>query len=133
MDQMTVSTGSVVLVVDDDAALAESLKFALGLEGFAVQTYPDAESLLGAGRLPGQGCLVLDVKLPGMDGLELLHRLRARKVTLPAVLITTHPTPALRVHAAAAGVPIVEKPLLRDELVETVRDLLNAKVSTNAG
>jgi FixJ family two-component response regulator len=126
MDQMTAKTGAVVLVVDDDPALAESLKFSLGLEGFTVETYPDGESLLGARSWPSHGCMVIDVKLPGIDGLELLRRLRERKVKLPAVLITTHPAPSLRIHAAAESVPIVEKPLLRDELVETVRSLLNA-------
>lgn len=118
--------GSVVLVVDDDAALAESLKFAMEIEGLRVQTYPDAESLLRSEALPHRGCVVIDVKLPGIDGLELLRRLRERGVGLPAVLITTNPAPALRGHAAAANVPIVEKPLLRDELLDTVRRLLAA-------
>jgi FixJ family two-component response regulator len=75
---------------------------------------------------PKRGCMVIDMKLPGISGLELLHRLRARKVTLPAVLITTHPPSSLRIHAAAADVPIVEKPLLRDELIDTVRNLVAA-------
>jgi hypothetical protein len=55
-----------------------------------------------------------------------VRRLRAREVTLPAVLITTNPPSALRIHAARADVPIVEKPLLRDELIDTVRTLVAA-------
>jgi two-component system response regulator FixJ len=116
----------VVLLVDDDAALAEAVKFAMELEGFAVQTYPDGESLLNLKSFPKRGCLVIDVKLPGVDGLELLRRLRARRVMLPAVLITTNPPPSLRIHAAAADVPIVEKPLLQDELIDAVRALVAA-------
>jgi two-component system response regulator FixJ len=126
VEQWVDSISAVVLVVDDDAALTEALKFAMELEGFAVETYPDAESLLKVNAFPKRGCMVIDVKLPGIDGLELLRRLRARQVTLPAVLITTHPPSALRIHAAAADVPIVEKPLLRDELMDTVRTLIAA-------
>jgi two-component system, LuxR family, response regulator FixJ len=126
MEQMKGAPGAVVLVVDDDSALAESLQFAMELEGFKVQTFADAESLLSARAYPKRGCLVIDVKLPGIDGLELLKQLRARGVTLPAVLITTNPTSSLRVHAAAAAAPIVEKPLLQDELIDTVRSLTAA-------
>ena len=113
-----------MLLVDDDAALSEAVKFAMELEGFSVQTYPDGESLLNVRSFPKRGCLVIDVKLPGINGLELLRRLRARKVTLPAVLITTNPPPSLRIQAAAADVPIVEKPLLQDELMDTIRTLV---------
>lgn len=126
MENTVEDAGAAVLVVDDDPALLESLKFAIELEGFRVETYHDAESLLAANALPGRGCLVIDVKLPGIDGLELVRRLRARKVKLPAVLITSNPSPSLKVLAAAVEVPIVEKPLLQDELMDTVRRLLAA-------
>lgn len=112
---------AVVLLVDDDAAVAHALKFALELDGFQVRTFPEGDALLAVGELPTRGCLVLDVNLPGMNGLELLARLRARKVALPAVLITSHPNAALRAGAAAAGVPIVEKPLMADALSDVVR------------
>jgi two-component system response regulator FixJ len=126
VEQTVDSISAVVLVVDDDAALTEALKFAMELEGFSVETYPDGESLLKLNAFPKRGCIVIDMKLPGIDGLELVRRLRARQVTLPAVLITTNPPSALRIHAAAADVPIVEKPLLRDELIDTVRTLVAA-------
>jgi two-component system, LuxR family, response regulator FixJ len=126
VEQRVDNIGAEVLVVDDDAALTEALKFAMELEGFSVETYPDGESLLKMKSFPKHGCMVIDMKLPGINGLELLHRLRARKVTLPAVLITTNPPSSLRIHAAAADVPIVEKPLLRDELIDTVRNLVAA-------
>lgn len=110
-----------VVLVDDDVAVAHALKFSLELDGFQVLTYPEGEALLASGPLPQHGCLVLDVNLPGMDGLELLRRLRERAVGLPAVLITTNPNAALRARAAAAGVPIIEKPLLSDALLDAVR------------
>lgn len=118
--------GCVVLVVDDDPAVAEALQFSMELEGFKVQTFADAESLLAVRSYPPLGCLIIDVKLPGVDGLELLKRLRARGVSLPAVLMTSNPTPSLKIHAAAAAAPIVEKPLLEDELIDTVRSLVAA-------
>ena len=89
-----------------------------------MRAFADAESLLSEPDLCERGCLVLDYQLPGLNGLELLRRLRDRDVNLPAVLITT-PTPAVRAAAEAANVPVVAKPLLTSALRETVRDLLD--------
>lgn len=114
----------VVVVIDDDAAVSHALKFSLELDGFHVRTYPDGDALLAAAALPERGCLVLDMNLPGMDGLELLSRLRERRVSLPAVLITSNPNAALRARAAVAGVPIAEKPLLTDALPDMVRRMM---------
>lgn len=114
----------VVVLVDDDPAVAHAVEFAFGLEGLDVRGYRDGESLLASCDLPPRGCLVLDYKLPGVDGLELLALLRQRGVRMPAVLITTNPRPLLQLEAAAAGVPIVEKPLLSDALLTTVRNAL---------
>lgn len=121
-----------VILVDDDPAVAHALEFAFGLEGFDVRAYRDGESLLQAGVRPDAGCLVVDYALPGMDGLDLLERLRAADVTLPAILITTNPRAALRLRAAAAGVPIVEKPLLSDALLDSVRSAVG-RASLSAG
>jgi FixJ family two-component response regulator len=113
----------VVIVVDDDPDVLGSLKFSFEVEGFAVQAHDSAEALLD-GDLPSKNaCLVLDQKLPGMDGLELLRRLRSRGDALPAVLITT-PNAETKRRAALAGVPIVEKPLLCETLVDQVRALI---------
>jgi len=114
----------LVLVVDDDAAVRNSLRFSLQIEGFAVSDFRDGNELLSQAELPRSDCLVVDYHLPGMSGLEVLNQLRERHVSVPAILITSHPSPILRERAAAAGARIVEKPLLGDALIESVRDLL---------
>lgn len=113
-----------VTLVDDDPAVTHAMQFSFDLEGLDVRSFRDAESVLAADDLPQTGCLILDHNLPGMDGLALLERLRAKGVSLPAILITTNPRTALRNRAAAAGVPIIEKPLLTDALLTTVRKAL---------
>jgi two-component system, LuxR family, response regulator FixJ len=110
-----------VLVIDDDPAILASLKFALEIEGFAVHTYPTAKALLADTTWKKWGCLVLDYNLPDGNGLDTLEQLRRRGVTMPAVLITTNPAPEIRKRAAEARVTIVEKPLLGNGLVETIR------------
>jgi len=114
----------IVFLVDDDPAVAHAVQFSFDLEGIEVRSFSDAESLLASGDLPQDGCLVLDYHLPGADGLELLARLRARGVRMPAVLITTNPRAHLSTRAASAGVPIIEKPLLTDALLSAVRGAL---------
>lgn len=114
----------IVLLVDDDPAVAHAVQFSFDLEGIEVRSFNDAESLLAAGDLPEGGCLVLDYHLPGADGLELLAQLRAKGVRIPAVLITTNPRKNLSMRAASAGVPIIEKPLLTDALLSAVRSAL---------
>ncbi|MDO9433045.1 MAG: response regulator [Pseudomonadota bacterium] len=113
-----------LLLVDDDPAIRTSLKFALEIEGYAVETYADAESLAAREDIPDKGCLVVDYQLPGMDGLALVETLRRRAISLPALLITTQPTPRMRLRAQKAGVDIVEKPLLSNSLGDAVARLL---------
>lgn len=112
-----------IILVDDDAAVRSALTFALELEGFRVEAHASGEAL-NCADLPSHGCLVLDYELPGMNGLDLLQTLRDRAVDLPAILTATQPRRAVRLAAAAAGVPIVEKPLLSDALLEGVRHAL---------
>ena len=119
-----VARGPIVLVIDDDPGVRSSLKFALEVEGFAVRTYPTGSDLLDEEDMPESGCVVADYHLPGMNGLDLLARLRDRKVSLPAILITTDPSSAVRSRAASAGVRLVEKPLLSDALFQGIQTAL---------
>jgi two-component system, LuxR family, response regulator FixJ len=117
-------TKPVILVIDDDTAVRNSLKFALEIEGFSVRVYPTGAELLDEKDMPASGCLVADYHLPGMNGLDLLVRLRERDIRWPAILITTHPSAAVRDRAALAGVRVIEKPLLNDTLFQGIRAAL---------
>jgi FixJ family two-component response regulator len=114
----------VVVVVDDDAAVRGSLKFALEIEGFAVRTYRKGADLLDDLRLADCACFIIDQKLPGMNGLEVVAELRKEHIAAPVILITSHPNDAVQRGAAQAGVPIVEKPLLGNALIDRVRDAI---------
>jgi len=131
-DEISARTQRTVVVVDDDPAVTNSLKFSLEIEGYKVRTYHSGRELLAADSLPPSGCLVIDFSMPEMDGLELVHHLRHHHCSLPAILVTSHPNAALRQRANAAGVNLVEKPLLSNALVEAINDALthqNARVS----
>jgi two-component system response regulator FixJ len=113
-----------VVIVDDDPAIRNSLAFLLKMEGLSVLAYASAAELLTNTSLDGTGCLVIDYKLPGMNGLDLLAELRRRHIAAPAILITTHPSAAVRERAAGAGTTLIEKPLLNDSLVQEIRSAL---------
>jgi two-component system, LuxR family, response regulator FixJ len=113
--------GGIVVVIDDDPAVRNSLKFSLEIEGFVVCLCETASDLLNALALPECNCLVVDQQMPGISGLDLITELRDRKVSTPAILMTSYPDAALARRAASANVPIVEKPLLNNALVELIR------------
>lgn len=117
-----VSQGPVVAIVDDDLAVCSSLKFSLELEGFTVFTYGSGAELLDVGDLGGFNCFVIDQRMPAMSGMELIAKLREHKVLTPAILIISQPNAALSARATMAGVPIVEKPLLGNALVDRIRE-----------
>jgi FixJ family two-component response regulator len=113
-----------VIVVDDDAGLRKALQYALEIEGFDVVTCATGEALLGL-RLPSTpACLVVDEKLPGMSGIEVLETLRSRQVDLPAIIITSAPDARLRGRSLLAGARVIEKPLLGGHLTGAIRELL---------
>jgi FixJ family two-component response regulator len=114
-----------VYVVDDDDAVRRALAFALDLEGFDVETFASGEALLSRDRPRSPGCLVIDERLPGASGIQTLRQLRARAVDLPAVFVTSHPKPSFRAAAAAAGAPILEKPLEGETLIGAIHRLLD--------
>jgi two-component system response regulator FixJ len=121
--------GYVVIIIDDDLAVRNSLKFSLEIEGLTVRSYATGVGLLSAGDLALCNCLVVDQNMPGMNGLDLIALLRARHFAAPAILITSHPSPSLRERAHKAGVPIVEKPLLGNALLDKIRDVVGIGTS----
>jgi FixJ family two-component response regulator len=110
-----------VAIVDDDPAVRNSLKFSLEVEGFKVRAYSGAADLLGDPAIADCGCIIIDQNMPAMNGLDTVASLRNRAISVPAILITSQPSEALMQRAAHAGVPIVEKPLLGNALVDRIR------------
>lgn len=113
-----------LVIIDDDRHLLEAMRFAFETAGYVVTTFASGEAALLAPPFEPATCLVVDARLPGASGLETIKRLRALGVEAPAVLVTTHPTAAERRRAAAAGVDILEKPLLGEALERHVAELL---------
>jgi two-component system response regulator FixJ len=115
-----------VVLVDDDLAVCSSLQFLLELEGFDVVTFKNGPELLSQPILPNRGCFVIDYSMPLMDGLELLARLRARRSTLPVILITGRSDHSIDQRAMHAGVlKVLRKPQINDGLVKSIREALS--------
>ncbi len=102
---------AVVHVVDDDADARDSLAFLLETADFRVRTYPDAQAFLAALPQAEPGCVITDVRMPGMSGQELVKRLRNEASALPVVMITGHGDIPMAVEAMRDGVvDFIEKP-----------------------
>ncbi|HET9551679.1 MAG TPA: response regulator [Anaeromyxobacteraceae bacterium] len=116
---------AVVHVVDDDGAIRDALAWLLGSRGLAASTWPSAEAFL-AGHDPARpGCLVLDVRMGGMSGVELFDALAARGSTLPVIFLTGHGDVPLAVAALKKGAfDFVEKPFNDNQLVDLVLEAL---------
>lgn len=110
-----------VIVIDDDEAVLNAVTFDLTVAGYDVTGFHGGEPLLDADTLPTASFLIVDHRLSRMDGLFLIEMLRARGYEAPAILITSQPSTYLRVRCDAIGVPIVEKPLLQDDLAKAVQ------------
>lgn len=119
------TSAPMLLLVDDDPAVRASLQFSLELEGFRVNVFDSGETLMEQADLAHPSCLVLDYRLPGIDGLSLLHALRQRGEQCPAVIITSNPTRSVRQRINDAGAVLVEKPLLRNGLTVAIRCLID--------
>jgi FixJ family two-component response regulator len=110
-----------VCLIDDDDDVRKALSFLLSTHGFVVVDYSSPLGLLGLGAPPACDCIVLDMHMPGMSGLELLNALRKRNVTTPAIVLTGREDSHLRAQAAAAGVAAFSsKPVESDVLVSAV-------------
>jgi two-component system, LuxR family, response regulator FixJ len=111
----------VVIVVDDDSGVRNSVEFSLNVEGFAVRAYGCARDLLDSIDPLECACFVIDQNMPGMVGLDLIAKLRERRISTPAILITGHPSAAVIDRARRADVRILEKPFLDLSLVDGIR------------
>jgi two-component system response regulator FixJ len=120
-----VANEGTVHVVDDDEAMRHSLGFLLETAGHAVRTYTSAVEFLEA--VPGmeRGCIVTDVRMPGLSGLEMVDRLKGMGVKDPVIVITGHADVPLAVHAMKAGVSdFIEKPFAQEALLSAIRTAL---------
>jgi two-component system, LuxR family, response regulator FixJ len=110
-----------VFVVDDDQGMRESLRFLLEAAGFAVETYASARAFLEAGGAGKSGCLVTDVRMPEMNGLELQEKLAAEGSRLSVILMTGHADVAMAVGAMRAGAfDFIEKPFADEALLGSI-------------
>jgi len=114
-----------VLVVEDDPAVGGAIAFALRAEGYRVATCATPAEAIDQALVDTPACLVVDFRLPGMDGLALIGALHRRGVMPAAVLVTTNPDRRCRQRAAKANVVIVEKPLIGDALSRQISRLLS--------
>jgi len=114
-----------IFIVDDDPAVRDSLAVLLEVEGYRVRVFDSAESFLEAWTPQLQGGLLLDVRMPGMDGLELLERLNKLGNHLPVVVMTGHGDVPLAVRSMKLGaLDFIEKPLSDTFLLEAVRTMI---------
>ena len=119
--------GQTVHIVDDDEAVRESLAALLDTAGFKVAMFDSGNAFLDALDTIGNGCLILDVRMPGLSGLEVQKELADRNVTLPVIIVTGHGDLPMAVKTMKAGaIDFIEKPFDLAALTESVRIALKA-------
>lgn len=130
---MTTIVEQTVFIVDDDVAVRDALALLLGLKGYRTAIFSSAEDFLAAYRKDWRGCLVLDIKMSGMSGLDLQSRLAAQNVEMPIVIITGHGDAASARQALKSGaVDFLEKPLDEEQLVAAVGSALERDAKRRA-
>ncbi len=119
------TANGVVHIVDDDEAVRQSLAFMLSSAGLAVRVYDSALAFLSGLASPQSGCLITDIRMPGMSGIDLLKTLRDKSVSMPAIVITGHGDVPLAVEAMKAGaVDFIEKPFEEEAILSAVKRAL---------
>ena len=117
----------VICIVDDDPSLRRSLRNLLMSVGFRVETFESAEAFLEAVGRDEIGCVVLDVRMPGMHGVDLLRHLGARGARIPVIMLTAHGDDETRRQSLEAGAAaFLEKPVRSPVLLEAVRAALGS-------
>jgi two-component system response regulator FixJ len=123
---------AVVHVVDDDVAVRQSLSFLLASDGLPVRLHESASAFLDSVR-EAAGCIVTDVRMPGIDGIEFLRRLKARGFAVPVIVMTGHADVPLAVEAMKEGaVDFVEKPFDDDLFLAAIRSALSKQAHSAA-
>ncbi len=119
------SERKVIAVVEGDPAVRNSLVFSLETENFIIRAYARGQDFLDNAAATPIDALIAEYNLGDITGLDLVDELRLRHFGFPAILIATHPNQAVRRKAAYRKIPIVEKPLLGNALIDKLRELLN--------
>ena len=113
--------GGTVAVIEDDEGMREAMESLLVAAGFDTAVYASAEEFLKRGPLDHASCIVCDVRLPAMSGIELLMELRRRGASSPVIVITAHDSPALRKEASRCGaVAYLAKPFAGAALLDAI-------------
>ena len=116
-------SGFTVFIVEDDLSVRDSLGLLLGLQGYSVSMFADAESFLGAYRSDWAGCMLVDIRMPGMDGLALQQWLVDKGCRMPAIIMTGHgDVGSARQAFRAQAVDFLEKPIDQSRLIEAIAD-----------
>ncbi len=116
----------VIAIVDDDASVREAMMSLMRALGFITEAFPCAEDFLKSDGLQRTSCLIADVRMPGMSGLELYRRLVASGKPIPTVLITAHSDDGVRARALKAGIiGYLTKPFREDDLLGCIRSALD--------
>ena len=122
---------SIVMIVDDDNSIRRAVRRLMKSFGFAVETFASAEEFLGSDRLEKTSCLILDVHMPGINGLELQERLVASNSEIPIIFITAFTDERARLQALKAGaVGYLAKPFADDELLNCIHTALKLPVGS---
>jgi RNA polymerase sigma factor (sigma-70 family) len=130
---MTSNAEQTIFIVDDDVAIRDALALLLGLKGYRTSIYSSAEDFLAAYRKDWRGCIVLDIKMGGMSGLDLQARLNEQGCELPIVVITGHgDASSARTALKSGAVDFLEKPLDDQQLVSAVATALERDAKRRA-
>ena len=132
-ESAAVASTQCVYVVDDDEAMRDSMVWLIESEGYPVRAFPSAEDFLAAYTDGLAGCLVLDVRMPGMSGLELYERLAAQRSTLPVIFITGHGDVPMAVAALKKGAAdFIEKPFNDTDMLRLIRQCMDLDTERRA-
>ncbi|RWN60536.1 response regulator FixJ [Mesorhizobium sp.] len=127
------ASNDLVHVVDDDVEVRKSLGFLLATADFAVRLYESASAFLATATGNLDGCIVTDVRMPGIDGIEFLRQLRSRGHSIPVIVMTGHADVALAVQAMKEGAAdFIEKPFDDDILIDAIRSALDNRSQADA-